>query len=182
MSNTARRSHGPHENLKNARSLLSAHESVRKDEKEMVLVMVDDDEDDCALVGAALSEAGFGGVLRCLQDGCEIMDYLQRKGRYQDPATAPLPDIILLDLNMPRMGGYEVLKQLKSDPFHKTIPVIVLTTSSDAEDVKASYELGANSYITKQSSFDGLRCAFETIREYWVDVATLPPKGETTVR
>jgi two-component system response regulator len=138
--------------------------------------MVDDDEDDCILVEAALEEAHFNCTFRCIQDGCEMMDYLNRSGRYCNPEAAPIPDLILLDLNMPKMNGRDVLKLLKTSPGFRSIPVIILTTSADMEDVKICYDLGANSYITKHSSFDGLRSAIETIKEYWIDVATLPPK------
>lgn len=140
--------------------------------------MVDDDEDDCILVEAALEEARFNCIFRCIQDGCEMMDYLNRSGRYCNPEAAPIPDLILLDLNMPKMNGRDVLKSLKTSPDFRAIPVIILTTSTDVEDVKVCYDLGANSYITKHSSFDGLRSAIETIKEYWIDVATLPPKTE----
>jgi CheY-like chemotaxis protein len=138
--------------------------------------MVDDDEDDCFLVEAALKDACIHCTFRCVNDGLEIMDYLQRNGHFHDPEVAPLPDIILLDLNMPKMDGRQVLKLLKKDPRFRAIPVIILTTSRSDEDVKACYDLGANSYITKQSSFDGLISTMKTVTEYWLNLATLPPK------
>jgi two-component system response regulator len=149
---------------------------VHKQVKKVVLVMVDDDEDDCFLVEAALREACFNCTFRCVNDGLEMIDYLSRNGHYQDSEAAPMPDIILLDLNMPRMNGRQVLKQLKADSRFRAIPVIILTTSSDEEDVRACYELGANSYITKGASFDGILSIIKSIHEYWLEIATLPPR------
>ena len=142
----------------------------------VALVMVDDDEDDCLLVSEALKLSCTGCSFRCVRDGAEIMDYLNRTGSYKNPELSPVPDIILLDLNMPRMGGREVLKRLKSDSRFRAIPVIILTTSRELEDVKACYALGANSYITKQPTFEALVAAVKTLAEYWVEIATLPPR------
>ena len=142
----------------------------------VVLIMADDDEDDCLLVGEALKKACTGCAFHCVRDGMEIMDYLNRIGRYEHPESSPAPDLILLDLNMPRMGGREVLKRLKTDLRFRAIPVVILTTSREVEDVKTCYDLGANSYITKQSTFDELVSAVKTLAEYWIEVATLPPR------
>lgn len=150
--------------------------SKRGNRDRVVLVMVDDDEDDCILVSEALKLACGGCTFRCVQDGADMMDYLNRIGRYNDPESSPDPDIILLDLNMPRMGGRELLKRLKTDPRFRAIPVIILTTSRELEDVKVCYALGANSYISKQPSFDELVSAVKTLTEYWTEVATLPPR------
>jgi CheY-like chemotaxis protein len=138
--------------------------------------MVDDDEDDCLLVEEALKLVSTGWSFRCVSDGAEMMDYLTRVGHYSSPETSPVPDLILLDLNMPKMGGREVLKRVKNDPRFRAIPVVILTTSREMEDVKACYALGANSYITKLPSFDELVAAMKTMIEYWIEVATLPPK------
>lgn len=143
--------------------------------RRVVLMMVDDDEDDCFLVRDAIKGACMDCTFRSVQDGVELWDYLNRKGRYGEGAGAPRPDIILLDLNMPRMDGREVLQRLKSDPRFRGIPVVILTTSRDQEDVKLCYNLGANSYVTKQSSFDGIISSIKTLMEYWLEVATLPP-------
>jgi CheY-like chemotaxis protein len=150
--------------------------SRRGDRDRVVLVMVDDDEDDCLLVNEALKLACTGCTFRCVRDGAEMMDYLHRIGRYQNPESSPAPDIILLDLNLPRMGGREVLRRLKTDPRFRAIPVIILTTSRELEDVKVCYDLGANSYITKQSNFEELISAVKTLTEYWIEIATLPPR------
>ncbi len=148
----------------------------------IVLVMVDDDEDDCLLVEAALYEAYLKCDFHCLQDGLEMLDYLNRRGRYQDPESAPRPDIIFLDLNLPRMNGRVVLQKLKSDERFRTIPVIILTTSNHEEDVALCYDMGANTYIVKEASFAGLRAALKVVKDYWLDTATLPPKGDIPTR
>ncbi len=142
----------------------------------MVLVMVDDDEDDCILVSEALKVACGGCTFRCVGDGDEMLEYLHRSGRYKDVESCPVPDLILLDLNLPRMNGREVLQKLKTDPRYRAIPVIILTTSRELDDVKACYDLGANSYITKQTSFGEVVDTIKTLMEYWIEVATLPRK------
>lgn len=154
------------------RQILSKHGNPDR----VVLVMADDDEDDCLLVNEALKLVCIGCTFRCVRDGAEMMDYLNRTGCYKDPEFSPVPDIILLDLNMPKMSGREVLRRLKSDPRFRAIPVIILTTSRELEDVRVCYALGANSYITKQPSFDELVSAMRTLAEYWVEIAILPPK------
>ncbi len=158
------------------------HISSKHDElNRVVLVMVDDDEDDCVVVSEAVELACTGCTFRCVQDGSEMMDYLNRVGRYRRPESSPVPDIILLDLNMPKIGGREVLRRLKTDPRFRAIPVIILTTSRELEDVKICYDLGANSYITKQSSFEQVVSAMKTLTEYWTEIATLPPKKTQTL-
>jgi len=154
--------------------------SKRGDRDRVVLVMADDDEDDCLVVSEALNVACTGCTFRCVRDGAEMMDYLNRIGRYRHAESSPVPDIILLDLNMPKMGGREVLKRLKTDPRFRAIPVIILTTSRELEDVKICYDLGANSFITKQSSFDEVVAAMKTLTEYWIEIATLPPRKTQT--
>ncbi len=155
-----------------------SHKPVKK----IVLVMVDDDEDDCLLVEAALYEAYFKCDFRCVRDGLEMLDYLNGYGLYQDPARAPRPDIILLDLKLPRMNGREVLLKLKSDARFRSIPIIILTTSNLEEDIAFCYDVGANTYVVKEPSFDGLRAALTVVRNYWLDTATLPPKGDGPAR
>jgi two-component system response regulator len=148
----------------------------------IVLVMVDDDEDDCLLVEAALYQAYLKCDFHCVRDGLEILDYLNRRGLYQDPGRAPRPDIILLDLNLPRMNGREVLQKLKSDERFRSIPVIILTTSGQEEDIAFCYDAGANTYIIKEASFAGLSAALKVVKDYWLDTATLPPRGDIPTR
>ncbi len=148
----------------------------------IVLVMVDDDEDDCLLVEAALYEAFLKCDFHCVQDGMEMLNYLNRLGQYSDPHLSPRPDIILLDLNMPKMNGRDVLQKVKTDPRFRAIPVIILTTSTLEEDVSFCYDMGANTYIVKDSSFGGLLAAMKVIKTYWMETATLPPKGDVPHR
>ena len=144
----------------------------------IVLVMVDDDEDDCILVEAALYEALLKCDFHCVEDGPAMLDYLNRTGRFQDPTASPRPDIILLDLNLPKMNGREVLRALKTNPRFRAIPVIILTTSKAEDDIAFCYNEGANTYIVKQPSFEGLLGAIKVIREYWMETATLPPNED----
>ena len=88
-----------------------------------------------------------------MRDGEELLDYLHRRGRYADPADAPRPDLILLDLKMPKKDGRETLRELKADSQFKQIPLVVLTTSSDREDIRDAYRMGVNSYVTKPVTF-----------------------------
>ncbi|MFQ5524120.1 MAG: response regulator, partial [Acidimicrobiia bacterium] len=115
----------------------------------MIVVMADDDRDDCEMVAAACSEIGNGHELVFVADGEELLDYLMHRGRYSDEASAPRPNLILLDLNMPKMDGREALRVIKSDPSLRRIPVVVLTTSHAEEDVVQAYDTGAAGYITK---------------------------------
>jgi two-component system response regulator len=139
----------------------------------MTIVLADDDPDDRALVREALEEAGLHVDLRTVGDGTELLQYLRREGRFVK-AEAPKPDLILLDLNMPRMSGHEVLEHLRADPRLKALPVVVLTTSNREDDVVRTYELGGNSFITKPSSFPGLVDVMRALDKYWFKVAELP--------
>jgi CheY-like chemotaxis protein len=105
------------------------------------------------------------------------MDYLHRRGAFTDPASAPRPDLILLDLNMPRKDGREALHEIKADPALRRIPVVVLTTSKTEQDVLRSYDLGANSYITKPVTFDSLVEVVRTLGQYWFEIVELPGDG-----
>ena len=180
MAKTPQFSHDPSEKSEAPPADIFSQQvsSKRGDRDRVVLVMVDDDEDDCLLVNEALKVACTGCTFHCVRDGAEMMDYLHRAGRYEDPESSPVPDIILLDLNMPGMSGREVLGRLKTDRCFRAIPVIILTTSRELEDVKACYDLGANSYITKQSNFEDLISSVKTLTEYWIEIATLPPRKE----
>jgi CheY-like chemotaxis protein len=135
----------------------------------IVILMADDDEDDRLLTRDALIESRVANDLRFVEDGEALMDYLQRRGPYADPATSPRPGLILLDLNMPRKDGREALREIKADPELRRIPVVVLTTSKAEEDVYRSYDVGANSYITKPVTFEGLIELMKTLGRYWVE-------------
>jgi CheY-like chemotaxis protein len=116
-------------------------------------------------------------------DGQDLLDYLRHEGRYADGTVdAPRPQIILLDLNMPRMDGREALAEIKADATLRQIPIVVLTTSRDSEDVFRTYDLGVNSFITKPNTFAGLVDLMRTWTQYWFEIAELPGKaaGGTT--
>lgn len=139
-----------------------------------VILMADDDPDDVMLTRAALQNDRLSNDIRSVGDGIELLDYLHRRGAFSDPGSAPTPDLILLDLNMPRMDGREALQELKQDERLRKIPVVVLTTSSAEEDVLRTYDFGANSYITKPVTFDGLREALNVMQDYWFQLVRLP--------
>jgi CheY-like chemotaxis protein len=116
-------------------------------------------------------------VLHCVEDGEELMEYLRRQGRYVDQKDAPLPGLILLDLNMPRKDGREALKEIKADPELRRIPIVVLTTSKAEEDILRTYDLGVNSYVTKPVTFKSLVELVKVLGRYWFEVVELPPGG-----
>lgn len=143
----------------------------------LVILMVDDDEEDRMLTKEALTESRVAGDLRFAADGEELLDYLRCRGRYSPPNDPPRPALILLDLNMPRKDGREVLREIKSDPALRAIPVIILTTSRAREDIERSYHLGANSFVTKPPTFSSLVQAMRVLGHYWTDVVQLPSRG-----
>jgi CheY-like chemotaxis protein len=140
----------------------------------IVILMADDDEDDRMLAREALAESRLANALYFVGDGEELLDFLHRRGAYTDPERAPRPGVILLDLNLPRMDGREALREIKADPELRRIPVVVLTTSEAEEDIVRSYDLGANSFITKPVTFEGLVQVMQTIGRYWFDIVELP--------
>ncbi len=143
--------------------------------KRYTILMADDDVEDCLLVRDALQEAGEPHELRHVRDGEELSDYLHHRGKYANGRDAPRPDLILLDLKMPKMDGREALQEIKSDPRFKRIPVVALTTSTAADDVSFSYEVGVNSYVTKPTTFRALVDLMSTLSKYWFELAELPP-------
>lgn len=144
--------------------------------KSFVILMADDDADDRLLARDALTECQLSGDLHFVENGEELLDYLQRRGRYAQASESPRPGLILLDLNMPRKDGREALREIKSDPALRTIPVVVLTTSRADTDIGRIYELGANSFIAKPVSFDSLVQVMKTIGHYWFETVELPVK------
>ncbi len=140
--------------------------------------MADDDPDDCLLVSKAFKASRLCNDLRFVQDGEELMDYLHQRGNYADKALSPRPGLILLDLNMPKKDGREALKEIKSDPGLRAIPIVVLTTSKEEEDVLRSYDLGANSYVTKPVTFQGLVDVVKSLGNYWFEIVALPMAQE----
>ncbi len=141
----------------------------------ITILLADDDEEDRFLTRDALHESRLPSELRFVEDGEELMDYLRHRGRYELAESAPVPGLVLLDLNMPRKDGREALAEIKSDPTLRSIPVVVLTTSKRDEDLQQSYLAGANSYIVKPVTFEGLVDAMRGLKEYWLEIVTLPP-------
>lgn len=142
----------------------------------ITILMADDDEDDRMLTAEALEESRLSNELRFVKDGEELMDYLFRRGQYADPSTSPRPGLILLDLNMPKKDGREALQEIKANPELRRIPIVVLTTSNTDIDIYRSYDLGANTYITKPVTFEALVEVMQTLGQYWFTVVALPPE------
>ena len=138
------------------------------------ILMVDDDPDDRLLFKEACEEVRLRNPLEFLENGEQLVDYLKRRGSYADRADDPFPGIILLDLNMPLKDGREALEEVKADPELRHIPIIVLTTSKDEDDILSSYGLGASSYIVKPISLDRLMRVVNSIGEYWVEIVEVP--------
>lgn len=148
--------------------------------KHPTILLVEDDIGDQEITRRAFDRNRIHVDLRMADDGEEAMDYLRHRGKYADPSSAPRPDLILLDLNLPRMDGHAVLSSIRADPSIDTIPVIVLTTSSQVEDIIESYKLQCNSYITKPVDLQGFVSAVRTIDEYWLNLVNLPPAEART--
>ncbi len=138
--------------------------------------MADDDPDDRLMAMEALEESHLNNELHLVEDGEELFNYLKRKGKYKDLKKYPKPGIILLDLNMPKKDGRQTLKELKEDEELRKIPVIILTTSKAEEDILRTYDLGANSFITKPVTFEGLVEVIKKLGEYWFEIVKLPDK------
>lgn len=136
--------------------------------------MADDDADDRLLARDALGDCDLPCNLRFVDNGEKLLDYLFQRGSYESAEEAPRPDLILLDLNMPRLDGREALSQIKTDPQLRTIPVVVLTTSNADTDIAKIYSLGANSFITKPVTYEHLVGVMTTIGHYWFKTVELP--------
>ncbi|HEU4989462.1 MAG TPA: response regulator [Gemmatimonadaceae bacterium] len=143
----------------------------------VMILIADDDEDDRLLTKQALEEAHLSNDVRFVEDGEQLMDYLHRRGAYagQD-GRAPRPGLILLDLNMPKKDGRECLREIKSDDDLRDIPIVVLSTSREEEDIARSYQLGVNSFISKPVTFTGLVNALKVMGQYWFELVELPPR------
>lgn len=146
----------------------------RRNGKPAVVLLVEDDPGDQELTRRALTQNPFKVDLRIASDGEEALDYLYRRGAYGDPGSAPFPDLVLLDLNMPKLDGRAVLDTIKSDAKLRSLPVIILTTSQYEVDILRSYHLGCNSFITKPVTADGFIGAIRELRSYWFELVTFP--------
>lgn len=139
------------------------------------ILLVDDSPGDVRLIREALRETAVAKELHVVTDGEDAMHFLRRAGRH---ATAPTPDLILLDLNLPRKDGREVLEEIKSDARLRRIPVIVLTTSQDERDVRTSYDLQANCYVPKPIDYDHFASVIAAIDTFWFTIVTLPTEQD----
>ena len=146
--------------------------------KPAVILLAEDDRGDQELTRRALEAGKIRNDLRIVEDGEEALAYLFRRGKYKDPASSPRPDLLLLDLNLPRVDGREVLERVRADSKLRRIAIVVLTTSRQEEDILRSYELGCNSFITKPVDMDQFIRIIQALEEYWFQIVVLPPKTE----
>jgi len=142
----------------------------------ITILIADDDADDRQMTKEALEENYLLNDLRFVSDGEELMNYLRRKGKYQNAEDSPRPGLILLDLNMPKKDGRDALKEIKTDPDLKSIPVIILTTSKSEEDILKTYSLGVNCFISKPVTFKDMIDVTKSIGKYWFEIVELPFK------
>ena len=147
--------------------------SMENNARSIEILLVEDNPGDARLTVEAMREAKVRNRMHVVEDGVEAMAFLRRQGRYGE---APRPDLILLDLNLPRKDGREVLAEVKADPALKRIPVVILTTSRAEEDVLRAYDLHANCYVTKPVDLAQFMKIVSQIDEFWVKVVTLPGK------
>jgi CheY-like chemotaxis protein len=145
-----------------------------KPNKPIMILVADDDADDRLMIRDALQENRLANDLQFVEDGEALMDYLHRRGKYQNAETSPRPGLILLDLNMPKKDGREALKEIKEDPDLRGIPVVVLSTSKAEEDIYRTYNLGVNSFITKPVKFESLVTITRELGHYWFEIVELP--------
>lgn len=147
---------------------------MAKSRKPITILMADDDEEDLLLAKSALETCRLANDLHCVRNGEELLDYLYRRGEYAELTSSPRPGLILLDLNMPRKDGREALQEIKADPELRSIPIVILTTSKAEEDIYRTYNLGANSYITKPVTFNSLVETMQSLGRYWFEIVDLP--------
>ena len=143
------------------------------------ILLVDDNDDDVVLLEESFRDSKFLNLLQVVHDGEEAIAYLRREGEYRHAKT---PGLVLLDINMPRMNGFEVLRKMKADPLLRTIPVVMLTTSTRDEDIARSYDSGACSFVSKPVNFEKLKEVIKQFTLYWTLVSVIPPArvSETT--
>ena len=143
--------------------------------KQVDILLVEDNPGDVRLTQEALKEAKVMNELSVVSNGEEALSFLRRRGSF---SSAPRPDLIMLDLNLPRMDGREVLAQIKADPDLKRIPVVILTTSSAEKDILVTYNLHANCYITKPVDLDQFLEVVKSIESFWMAIVRLPPNEQ----
>jgi CheY-like chemotaxis protein len=142
---------------------------------QLTVLLIEDNPRDIRLTQRAFKQTEMTHDLRVVRDGDEALAYLHREGAYADARSAPRPDVILLDLNLPRMGGHELLRRVKQDPRFKHVPIIVLTTSGRPDDVLQAYDAGANAYLLKPVEFMRFTEVLEQLGKFWLETVQLPP-------
>ena len=147
---------------------------TKKQSKEIEILLVEDSPADILITREAFQDARLTNTLHVVEDGVKAMEFLRREGIY---ASAPRPDLILLDLNLPRKNGREVLAEIKAAAEFKSIPIVVLTTSNADEDILKAYNLHANCYVIKPVGFDNFFKAVQSIESFWFSIVTLPPES-----
>lgn len=144
--------------------------------KPLTILYADDDPEDRMLMKEALETGHPGNLLHFVENGEDLMDYLRRNGKYSDLKHRRYPDLILLNLNMPKKDGREALEEIKADPDFRRIPVIVLTASQAGQDIYKAYDLGASGFIIKPLTFESLADTITTVVKYWSEIVRLPVK------
>ncbi len=142
--------------------------------KSKIVLVVEDSADDADLTVRALRTGGDQVEVVVVRDGVEALDYLFHEGRHSD-GPRELPNLVLLDLKLPKVGGIDVLRRIRSDPRTKLLPVIILSSSREEVDIVSGYREGANSYIRKPVEFEAFREAMREVRAYWLELTELPP-------
>ncbi len=140
------------------------------------ILVAEDDADDRMMIKDAFEESRLGNPVDFVEDGVQLMNYLQREGEYANLSDHPYPGFILLDLNMPRKDGRTALREIKASPILQRIPIVILTTSKAEEDIVRTYNLGVNSFICKPVTFDSLVEIVKTVGRYWIEIVALPPE------
>ena len=147
---------------------------------DVIILYAEDDPEDRMLVKDAMEESRLANEMHFVEDGEELMDYLQRRGKYTELSDKPLPGLILLDLNMPKKDGREALEEIKADPNLRRIPIVVLTTSKAEEDILSTYDLGVSGFVIKPVTFESLVSLLKTISKYWFEIVEPPPQRQRT--
>lgn len=142
--------------------------------KDPVVLLVEDNPAEQNLARRSFNRSQIQADLRIVSDGEEALDYVFRRGEFQDPVESPRPDIILLDLNLPKINGHKVLATIKQDRKLAKIPIIILTTSRKEDDVNLSYELGCNSFLIKPVDIEGFAEVLQSVESYWLKLVVLP--------
>jgi CheY-like chemotaxis protein len=146
----------------------------------IVILVADDDAEDREMTRRALEKNRLANDFYAVADGEELLDFLHHREAYASPAASPTPDLILLDLNMPKKDGREALAEIKADPLLRRIPVVVMTTSKAEEDIYRTYDLGSSSFISKPVSLTGLIDVMKVLGEYWFQTVRLPHAAAET--